>query len=105
MDFSNIFPFFDWIPEAFKGIMLDLWEIVSDAFVFVIGQLLDLAIGAATAVNLQGLPSVATAWAGLPSGVVEVLSAIGLTQALSIVVAAIGVRLVLQLIPFTRLGS
>lgn len=105
MDFSNIFPFFDWIPQAFKGIFLDLWEIIKDAFVYTIGQLLDLAIGAANAVDLQGLPNVAGAWAGLPPGVVDVLSAIGLTQAVSIVVSAIGVRLVLQLIPFTRLGS
>lgn len=105
MDFSNIFPFFDWIPEAIKGAFLDLWEVVQDVFVWVLGSLLDLGITAANGLNLSGLPSVASAWAGLPPEVIEVMSAIGLTQALSIVISAIGIRLILQLVPFTRLGS
>jgi hypothetical protein len=44
-------------------------------------------------------------WALLPAGMIEVLQAIGLSTAMGIIVTAIIIRVTLQLIPFTRLGS
>ncbi|HHX8562865.1 MULTISPECIES: DUF2523 family protein, partial [Vibrio] len=41
----------------------------------------------------------------IPPTVSWVMAAVGLPQCLSIILAAITVRLMLQLIPFTRLGS
>ncbi len=42
---------------------------------------------------------------GFPSGAAWVLGQIGVPQALVMIVASLGIRLLLQLIPFTRLGS
>ncbi|HDM8072463.1 TPA: DUF2523 domain-containing protein, partial [Vibrio harveyi] len=41
----------------------------------------------------------------IPPTVAWVFAAVGLPQCLSIILAAITIRLLLQLIPFTRLGS
>ncbi|WP_268810370.1 DUF2523 family protein, partial [Vibrio parahaemolyticus] len=41
----------------------------------------------------------------IPPTVAWVMAAVGVPQCLSIILAAITVRLMLQLIPFTRLGS
>lgn len=41
----------------------------------------------------------------LPAEVVQMVGLIQLGPSLAIIVAAIGIRIVLQLIPFTRLGS
>lgn len=105
MDFSPIYSFFDWVGRATKGAFDDLWELLGDAVAFVFEKIMDIAITASNALDLSALAPVATAWTGLPPEAVEVLGAIGITQALSLIVAAIGVRIALQLIPFTRLGS
>ncbi|WP_316896575.1 DUF2523 family protein [Ralstonia mannitolilytica] len=43
--------------------------------------------------------------AGMPPELVNMLGLIRLGEALAIILGAIGIKLVLQVIPFTRLGS
>ena len=44
-------------------------------------------------------------WSSMPEEIINILGLLGVGPACGIIVAAIAIRLVLQLIPFTRLGS
>lgn len=94
-----------WIGELFIQVFVSLWELVTDAFCWVFEQVLDIAISALSALDLGPLQSMSSAWGNLPAQVLEVMSALGMGQCFALITAAIGVRLTLQLIPFTRLGS
>lgn len=94
-----------WIGQLFVKVFVALWDMVRDAACWVFEQSLEIAITALNAFDFTALTSQAGAWAGLPAQVLEVLAAVGLTTCLGLIVTAIGIRLMLQLIPFTRLGS
>ncbi|MDA8521359.1 DUF2523 family protein [Acidovorax sp. NCPPB 4044] len=97
----------DWwielIPRSIKAFVV----MFKDLFLWALEQCLSLV---KTAVDgIAGLDTmtaqIAGTWAGLPPDVVTVMQSIGLGTALGIIGTAIGIRLLLQLIPFTRLGS
>jgi len=94
-----------WFGELFVKVFEALWHMVTDAACWVFEGMLGIATTALNAMDFSALTQYANTWAQLPGGVIEVLSAVGLTTAVGIVITAIGIRLVLQLIPFTRLGS
>lgn len=93
-----------WIGDLFKAVFVALWDLLSDAASWVFDQVLGVAVSAVSAVDTSGL-SAAVGWGSLPAEVINILALLGVAQAVAIIVAAIGIRLVLQLIPFTRLGS
>jgi hypothetical protein len=79
---------------------------LKDIFLWIVEQVMN-------AVNMV-LPSVFALFApvdmsqymtSIPPTVAWVFAAVGVPQCLSIILAAITIRLLLQLIPFTRLGS
>lgn len=94
-----------WLGELVVKAFEALWWVVTDLVCWGFDGFLGVAVGATSALDVSGLTAWSSAWGSLPAGVVEVLSAIGLSAAMGIVVTAIGIRLVLQLIPFVRLGS
>lgn len=93
-----------WIGELFKSTFKALWDILKDIFAWLVEQLLDMVVSAISAIDLSGLEGV-DGWGSLPSEVMNVMGLLGVGEASAIIVSAIGIRLVLQLIPFTRLGS
>lgn len=107
--------FVDWIGDsvsAFVKYVSDLavnifeaaWDMLTDMISWIIEQLLDIVVGAANSLDIGGLQGFGAGF-GLPEEIVNVMALCGVGSAVSIITAAIGVRLVLQLIPFTRLGS
>ncbi|MOA59084.1 hypothetical protein D3C78_1836160 [compost metagenome] len=58
-----------------------------------------------TAVDTSGIDASLGAWGAIPAEVLNVLGLLGAGEAVAIIISAIGVRMLLQLIPFTRLGS
>lgn len=84
---------------------LAIWDLLQDLFCWVIDSCLGLVISVISVFDFSGLTVALGAWASLPVITIEVLEAVGLTTAFGLVVTAIGIRIVLQLIPFTRLGS
>ena len=81
------------------------WLLSTDLGCWLVEQLLSFAVEMISEIDVSEFQQASTAWGSLP---VEVLNSLGLVKsglAVSIIVAAIGVRLVLQLIPGTRLGS
>lgn len=95
--------FFELIPRLIEALVL----MYKDMFLWCLEQLLSLAKGVLD--GITGFDDIiaqaATIWAGVPPEVMTVVQAIGLGTALTIITGAIMIRLVLQLIPFVRLGS
>lgn len=99
--------FVDWFFELFPRMFKSGLTLLQDVFLWAFEQCLSLAKSALD--GITGLDAMAAeaakTWALVPPDVITVLQSIGLGTALGIVTAAIVIRLVLQLIPFVRLGS
>lgn len=97
----------DWLYTLVPRLVAALFTMVGDAFLWLIEQVLALA---STLINsFTGFDSIIATvgglWDVLPYQAFQMIQCIGLTTAMKIIVAAIIVRIGLQLIPFTRLGS
>jgi len=80
-------------------------DLLKDMGCWVLDQVMGLTIHILGVFDFSALTQWATSWAGLPAMTLEVLRAVGISTSVGIIITAIGIRLVLQLIPFTRLGS
>lgn len=105
MLFAKIAAIVKWFGSLFVAVFVAAWDFIRDAACWPFEQAMDIAVSAAQSLPLDGLSTQATAWGGLPAEILNVMGLIGVGTAVSIIAAAIGIRLVLQLIPFTRLGS
>jgi len=95
-----------WFKELFEAVFLALWDMLTDlicwvleAFLYLIQTILN---------NLPGDMSIfnpGTYIKSLPPDFVNMLGLLRLGEALAIILAAILIKIILQLIPFTRLGS
>ena len=94
-----------WIGDLFVEVFKAGWHLLTDVVCWGFESLLRLVVSILGGFDFSGLASYAGGWAGLPGQVLEVLGAIGISQAVGIIVTAIGIRIMLQLVPFTRLGS
>ena len=95
----------NWVSDLAVAIFKAGWDFATDVVAWAFDGLLGVVVDAVNAVDLGNLSGAGTAWGGLPGEVTNVLGLLGIGEAAAIIVAAIAVRLVLQLIPFTRLGS
>lgn len=94
-----------WIGNLFKACFDAIWNLGKDAVCWAFDSILSIVVGAVSAVDLTGLDQYTQTWSSLPASLLQVLGVLRVGEASAIIVAAIGIRLVLQLIPFTRLGS
>lgn len=94
-----------WFGKLFVAVFKAAWDMVTDVVCWALDGVLSVAVSMASSVDLGGVTASLSAWGSIPGEVLNVLGLLGAGQAAAIVVSAIGVRLVLQLIPFTRLGS
>ncbi len=82
-----------------------IWDVIVDFFSWAFSTILDLVMLILGAVNLGFLTQSLPVFLQIPDSVMNVLGLIGLAECMSIIAGAIIVRITLQLIPFTRLGS
>lgn len=102
--FSKIAEVIQWFYDLFIAIFVALWDVIKDGFSWCFEQVMDIVVDAVSTVDVSGISSVG-GWGSFPAEVLNILALLGVGQATTIIVTAIGIRLVLQLIPFTRLGS
>lgn len=101
-----IFDLFKSITEFLKSLVLTFFDMCKDLFYFMFDALLSLMTSL-----LNGLGSLFTSLNftnsldGLPSDVLNIMGLVGLGQCMGFIVTALIIRITLQLIPFTRLGS
>lgn len=105
MLFSKLAAIVEWVGKLWVAIFKAGWDFIRDAACWPFEQAMELVITATSALDLSGLQSYTSSWGQLPAELINVLGLLGIGQASVVIVAAIGIRLVLQLIPFVRLGS
>ena len=94
-----------WIGALFVAVFVAGWDFIRDAATWVFEEALKLAVSAMSAIDVSGMTSAGQWWGGLPAEIMNMLGLVGFPIAMGIIMAAVAIRLVLQLIPFTRLGS
>lgn len=94
-----------WFGRLFVAVFKAAWDMVTDVVCWALEGLLSVAVTLVSSLDLGGITASLSGWGSIPGEVLNVLGLLGAGQAATIIVSAIGIRLVLQLIPFTRLGS
>lgn len=105
MLFAKLAAVVGWFGKLFVAVFVAIWDLLSDLACWVFDGLLGIVVTAMAAIDLSELNGAFGAWSQLPPELLNVMGLLGVGAASAIIVAAIGVRLLLQLIPFTRLGS
>lgn len=102
---SKITAVLKWIADLYVAIFKAAWDFIRDAVCWPFEQAMDIVLSAVRALDLSGIDSYTSSWSSLAPEILNILGLLGIGQAAAIIVAAIAIRLVLQLIPFVRLGS
>ncbi|WP_213663340.1 DUF2523 family protein [Stutzerimonas stutzeri] len=92
-----------WFLAVFAQVFKDVWNMATDLGCWFIEGLLSVAADALSAIDVPFNPQ--TYYSMIPADVGQMLGAIGITQSITIIVAALVIRFVLQAIPFVRWGS
>jgi len=96
--------------NKFVAYITSLWDtlplMISDIFIGIFDDLMGFAnsLLAGLSLGLEFL-DITTYLTALPVQYTQVMGLIGITQISTMIVTSLGIRLILQLIPFTRLGS
>lgn len=103
----------DWLAQRWNdfldlclSVLLSLWDMINDLICYVLESAFNaiylIVDGIGGAFSSFGLVQ----YLGmLPDEMINIMSLVGANEASAIIVSAVIVRLVLQLIPFVRLGS
>lgn len=102
--FEKVTAVLQWCVDLVLAVFLAFYLLVKDGFSWLFDQVLSVAVSAVGAINVSALTGI-SGWSAVPGEILNVLSLLGVGTAVSIITAAIGIRIVLQLIPFVRLGS
>lgn len=94
-----------WFGDLAVAVFESLWDLFKDGVCWTFESLLKVAVSAMGSVDVSAFDQYSNVWSSLPASVLQALGVLRVAEASAIIIAAIGVRLVLQLIPFTRLGS
>ena len=103
--FSKIAAVVAWFGALAVAVFVALADLFRDLFTWVFEQVLKIAVSALGALDLSALTNAAQSAGSLPGQILNILGLLGVGTAITIISAAIVVRITLQLIPFTRLGS
>jgi len=99
--------FSDYILNLFVDFGVTLFNMLKDLFYWFFDLLVGFAVSALSVLDLSFLSNfvLSNYINALPPETLALLSAIKISTCLDIIISAIFIRLTLQLIPFTRLGS
>lgn len=97
---------FGWVLVQLKSFLLTLWDILTDILLMVVDLFMSVGLyaleGMSEALQLINITNYIN---GMPTEVLGIVNAIGLGEAIGMIMAAGTARLLMQLIPFVRLGS
>lgn len=97
---------FGWILVQIKSALLTVWDMLGDLFLLIVDCLMYVGLyaleGLSSALELVNITNYIN---GMPTEVLGIINAIGLGEAIGMIMAAGTARLLMQLIPFVRLGS
>jgi hypothetical protein len=97
---------FGWVLVQLKSFLLTLWDILTDILLMVVDLFMSVGLyaleGISQALELINITNYINV---MPAEVLGIVNAIGLGEAIGMIMAAGTARLLMQLIPFVRLGS
>ena len=100
------FDVFKAITDFFKIMLLTALDMLKDLFFFIFDALMSLMVALLSGLgSLFSALNFTNALDGMPSEVLNIIGLVGLGQCMAFIVTALIIRITLQLIPFTRLGS
>lgn len=102
--FEKVTAVIKWFSDLAVAVFVSVWDVVKDAFSWLFEQVLTVAVSAVGAIDASALSGLG-GWASVPGEVLNIMSLLGVGTAVTIISAAILIRITLQLIPFVRLGS
>lgn len=105
MLFAKISAVLSWISSLFVAIFVAGWSMGKDLFSWCFDQVLKVLASIISTIDVSGLQTLASSAGSVPASILNILSILGVGTAISIISAALLIRLGLQLIPFVRLGS
>jgi len=94
-----------WFSDLFVAVFSALFDLLKDAICWVLEQFLHIAVNLLGSIDVSGLTGYSGAWGSLPADIINIMGLLGFGPAAAIIVSASLIRLYLQLVPFTRLGS
>lgn len=103
--FAKIAALVAWFSALFVAVFVACWDLFRDIPAWVFEQMMQVASSAMSSLPLTGITNNMANYGSIPANVMVVLSACGLSQAFTLIAAALVIRFTLQLIPFVRLGS
>lgn len=94
-----------WLGKLAVAVFAAFWLLSTDLGCWFVEQCFDAAIALVNQVDVSGFQQSIAAWGSLPAEVINILGLLKVGTAAAMIAAAIVIRVSLQLIPFTRLGS
>ena len=94
-----------WLSDLAVAVFKAAWDFAKDVICWPLDQCLSIIVGLLQGMQFDAITANLGAWSSMPDEIINILGLLGVGPASGIIVAAIAIRLVLQLIPFTRLGS
>jgi len=97
---------FDWAQDQLQSLALTIWDILADLLLFIVDIFMELGLHVLAGVSsVFQLMDISQYISQLPPDVVSVISLTGIGTAVGMIMTAGAIRLLLQLVPFVRLGS
>jgi len=94
-----------WLLNIVIELVRSLLVMSKDLFFWALEQVSDLALSAANQFDFSALDQYTQSWSHLPAEILNVMGLMRIGECMTIIVTALGIRLLMQLIPFVRLGS
>ncbi len=94
-----------WIGQLFVKCWIALWDWVRDAFCWPFEQAMKIIKSTLDGIDVSSMEGYAASASSLPAEIMNILSLLHVGTCIAIIAAAIVIRFILQLVPFTRLGS
>ncbi|EAS43491.1 VSK receptor [Photobacterium profundum] len=96
----------NYILELFKKLVTTLYDIFNDLFLFIFDSVMTAILLLLDSLSeMLDFIDFSKYYDALPSDFIDAAAAVGLHEVFTIYLSAHGVKLLLQLIPFVRLGS
>lgn len=95
----------DSFTKFMRDLMLTLFDVIIEVFYFLFEMIILVVVNLLNGLTELGTFTLAPFVTALPLEVTQILSAIGFPEATAMIGVALFTRLLLQLIPFVRLGS
>lgn len=91
--------------QMIQALVATLMDMLKDLFIFLFSLVMELGIAILNGIGSAMSWNPSTYISALPPEVTNIIGLIGVGEAITIIGGAILIRLTLQLVPFTRLGS